>query len=30
MNNGESVIINVPPLTEERRIELGKISKSRN
>ncbi len=28
MNNGESVIINVPPLTEERRIELGKQAKA--
>ncbi|MEM6685706.1 MAG: ribosome recycling factor [Bacteroidota bacterium] len=28
MNNGESVIINVPPLTEERRKELAKQSKS--
>ena len=28
MNNGESVIINVPPLTEERRIELAKQAKS--
>lgn len=27
MNNGESVIINVPPLTEERRIELAKQAK---
>lgn len=27
MNNGESVIINVPPLTEERRKELAKQSK---
>lgn len=27
MNNGESVIINVPPLTEERRIELTKQAK---
>ena len=25
MNNGESVIINVPPLTEERRVELVKL-----
>ena len=24
MNNGESIIINVPPLTEERRKELAK------
>lgn len=28
MNNGESVIINIPPLTEERRIELAKQAKS--
>ncbi len=28
MNNGESVIINVPPLTEERRIELAKQARS--
>lgn len=28
MNNGESVIINVPPLTEERRIDLTKQAKS--
>ncbi|MFN2261004.1 MAG: ribosome recycling factor [Psychroflexus sp.] len=28
MNNGENVIINVPPLTEERRIQLGKQAKS--
>ncbi len=28
MNNGESVIINVPPLTEERRIELVKQTKA--
>ena len=27
MNNGESVIINVPPLTEERRIDLAKQAK---
>lgn len=27
-NNGESVIINVPPLTEERRVELAKQAKS--
>ena len=27
MNNGESIIINVPPLTEERRRELVKKSK---
>ncbi|MCM4155418.1 ribosome recycling factor [Gramella sp. AN32] len=28
MNNGESVIINVPPLTEERRIQLSKQAKA--
>ncbi|HPF10395.1 MAG TPA: ribosome recycling factor [Flavobacteriaceae bacterium] len=28
MNNGESVIINVPPLTEERRLQLAKQAKS--
>lgn len=28
MNNGESVIINVPPLTEERRIQLAKQAKA--
>ncbi|MDX1463663.1 MAG: ribosome recycling factor [Marinirhabdus sp.] len=28
MNNGESVIINVPPLTEERRAELAKQAKA--
>lgn len=28
MNNGESVIINVPPLTEERRRELSKKAKA--
>jgi ribosome recycling factor len=28
MNNGESIIINVPPLTEERRIELAKQVKA--
>ena len=27
-NNGESVIINVPPLTEERRVELTKQAKA--
>ena len=27
MNNGESIIVNIPPLTEERRRELVKISK---
>lgn len=28
MNNGELIIINVPPLTEERRIQLAKQAKS--
>ena len=28
MNNGESIIITIPPLTEERRKELVKISKA--
>ena len=28
MNNGEMIIINVPPLTEERRRELVKQSKA--
>ncbi|MFS4416386.1 ribosome recycling factor [Maribacter sp. 2307ULW6-5] len=28
MNNGETVIINVPPLTEERRIQLAKQAKA--
>ena len=28
MNNGESIIITIPPLTEERRKELVKIAKS--
>ncbi|MDG2397400.1 MAG: ribosome recycling factor [Flavobacteriaceae bacterium] len=28
MNNGESIIINIPPLTEERRKELAKIAKN--
>ena len=28
MNNGESVIINIPPLTQERRTELCKKAKS--
>jgi len=28
MNNGESIIINVPPLTEERRLNLSKQAKS--
>ena len=27
MNNGESIIITVPPLTEERRIELARMAK---
>lgn len=27
MNNGESIIINVPPLTEERRRDLAKMAK---
>ena len=27
MNNGESVIINIPPLTEERRRDLAKLAK---
>ena len=27
MNNGESVIINIPPLTEKRRKELVKLAK---
>ena len=27
MDNGEMLIINIPPLTEERRVELGKRSK---
>lgn len=27
MNNGETIIINVPPLTEERRIQLSKQAK---
>ena len=26
MNNGESILINIPPLTEERRIELVKVA----
>ena len=29
MDNGEMLIINIPPLTEERRIELVKRSKQR-
>lgn len=28
MNNGESIIINVPPLTEERRKDLAKMAKA--
>ncbi|MEK9516520.1 MAG: ribosome-recycling factor, partial [Flavobacteriaceae bacterium] len=28
MNNGESLIINIPPLTEERRKELVKLAKA--
>jgi len=28
MNNGESIIISIPPLTEERRIDLVKVVKS--
>ena len=28
MNNGDFVIINVPPLTEERRIQLAKQAKA--
>tara|TARA_B100000767_G_C19647391_1_gene485209 strand:- start:90 stop:641 length:552 start_codon:yes stop_codon:yes gene_type:complete len=28
MNNGDSIIINVPPMTEERRIQLVKIAKN--
>ena len=28
MNNGESIIINIPPLTEERRKELVKMAKA--
>jgi len=28
MNNGESILINIPPLTQERRIELVKLVKS--
>ncbi len=28
MNNGESIIINVPPLTEERRLNLSKQAKA--
>jgi ribosome recycling factor len=28
VNNGESILINIPPLTQERRIELTKLEKS--
>lgn len=28
MNNGENIILNVPPLTEERRRELSKLAKA--
>jgi len=28
MNNGESIIINIPPLTEERRKELARLAKT--
>ena len=28
MNNGDSVIINIPPMTEERRVQLVKIAKN--
>tara|TARA_R110002072_G_scaffold260722_8_gene419266 strand:+ start:2572 stop:3126 length:555 start_codon:yes stop_codon:yes gene_type:complete len=28
MNNGDNIIINIPPLTEERRRELAKVAKS--
>ena len=28
MNNGESILINIPPLTQERRMELVKLAKS--
>jgi len=28
MNNGETIIINIPPLTEERRKELAKLAKN--
>ena len=28
MNNGETIMINVPPLTEERRVQLAKQAKS--
>tara|TARA_B100001059_G_scaffold103560_1_gene103410 strand:+ start:4245 stop:4796 length:552 start_codon:yes stop_codon:yes gene_type:complete len=28
VNNGESLLINIPPLTEERRVELTKLAKT--
>ena len=28
VNNGESLLINIPPLTEERRVDLTKLAKS--
>ena len=28
MNNGETIVINIPPLTEERRRELAKLAKN--
>ena len=28
MNNGDSIIINIPPMTEERRIQLVKVAKN--
>lgn len=28
VNNGESILINIPPVTEERRVELTKFAKS--
>ena len=28
MNNGDSIIINIPPMTEERRVQLVKIAKN--
>ena len=28
VNNGESLLVNIPPLTEERRVELTKFAKS--
>ncbi|MBD41487.1 MAG: ribosome recycling factor [Flavobacteriaceae bacterium] len=30
MNNGESILINIPPLTQERRMELVKLAKSQS